>query len=86
MIGHSVGEMGAGYADNGLTREQMILAAYSRGKASLETPVIKGMMAAIGKSLYYFRKVSKNFYILCTETFKRYCFYSKIFQVKDIMK
>lgn len=49
MIGHSVGEIAAAYADGCLTREQMILSAYSRGKASIETPLIKGMMAAIGK-------------------------------------
>lgn len=62
LIGHSVGEIAAGYADGCLSREQMILSAYSRGKASLETPLIKGMMAAIGKSLYYLVKVSRKFY------------------------
>ena len=31
-----------------MTAEQMILAAYSRGKASLDAKLIKGMMAAVG--------------------------------------
>lgn len=48
IIGHSVGEMGCAYADGCMTAEQMILAAYSRGKASLEATLVKGMMAAIG--------------------------------------
>lgn len=49
MIGHSVGELGCAYADGCFTAEQMILSAYSRGKASIETDLIKGFMAAIGK-------------------------------------
>lgn len=48
IIGHSVGELGCAYADGCLTAEQMILSAYSRGKASLEATLIKGMMAAVG--------------------------------------
>uniref|UniRef100_A0A1B0AA77 Fatty acid synthase n=1 Tax=Glossina pallidipes TaxID=7398 RepID=A0A1B0AA77_GLOPL len=48
IIGHSVGELGCGYADDAFTPEQMILAAYSRGKVSLEVEKIKGSMAAIG--------------------------------------
>lgn len=48
MIGHSVGEMGCAYADGCFTAEEMILAAYARGRASLETELPKGMMAAIG--------------------------------------
>ncbi|CAD6995489.1 unnamed protein product [Ceratitis capitata] len=36
IIGHSVGELGCGYADDCFTAEQMILAAYYRGKVSLE--------------------------------------------------
>lgn len=49
-IGHSVGELGCAYADGCFTAEQMILAAYSRGMASLETKKIRGSMAA-GKSI-----------------------------------
>ena len=48
IIGHSVGELGCAYADGCFTAEQMILAAYSRGVASIETPMIQGSMAAIG--------------------------------------
>lgn len=48
IIGHSVGELGCGYADEGFSPEQMILASYYRGKVSLEIEKIKGSMAAIG--------------------------------------
>ncbi|KAG5679912.1 hypothetical protein PVAND_009448 [Polypedilum vanderplanki] len=48
VIGHSVGELGCAYADNCFTAEEMILSAYSRGMASLETKVVRGSMAAVG--------------------------------------
>lgn len=48
IIGHSVGELGCAYADGCFTAEEMILSAYSRGMASLETKVVFGSMAAIG--------------------------------------
>lgn len=48
IIGHSVGELGCAYADGCFTAEQMILSAYSRGLASIETEVIFGSMAAVG--------------------------------------
>lgn len=48
IIGHSVGELGCAYADGCFTAEQMMLAAYSRGKASLDAELIPGMMAAVG--------------------------------------
>lgn len=48
MIGHSVGELGCAYADGCFTAEEMILAAYARGRASVETELPAGMMAAIG--------------------------------------
>lgn len=48
IIGHSVGELGCAYADGCFTAEQMILAAYARGRASIEVELIDGMMAAIG--------------------------------------
>ncbi|XP_050423058.1 fatty acid synthase-like [Adelges cooleyi] len=48
IIGHSVGELGCAYADGCLTAEEMLLAAYARGVASIETDLIPGMMAAIG--------------------------------------
>lgn len=49
IVGHSVGELGCAYADGCFTAEQMMLAAYSRGKASLDASLVKGMMAAVGK-------------------------------------
>ena len=49
IVGHSVGELGCAYADGCFTAEQMVLAAYYRGRASLETDLIKGLMAAVGK-------------------------------------
>ena len=48
IMGHSVGELGCAYADGCFTAEEMILSAYSRGMASLETKIIQGSMAAIG--------------------------------------
>ncbi|KAK0072351.1 hypothetical protein PV326_000156, partial [Microctonus aethiopoides] len=48
IIGHSVGELGCAYADGCFTAEQMVLAAYSRGLASLEANTIRGSMAAVG--------------------------------------
>lgn len=48
IIGHSVGELGCAYADGCFTAEQMILSAYSRGLASVETKVPYGSMAAVG--------------------------------------
>ncbi|XP_043250638.1 fatty acid synthase-like [Colletes gigas] len=48
IIGHSVGELGCAYADGCFTAEQMVLSAYSRGLASIETKMIRGSMAAIG--------------------------------------
>lgn len=48
IVGHSVGELGCAYADGCFTIEETILAAYSRGVASVETKVISGAMAAIG--------------------------------------
>ncbi|KAJ8711409.1 hypothetical protein PYW07_008651 [Mythimna separata] len=48
IIGHSVGELGCAYADGCLSAEEMILAASSRGRMSLETKFIRGSMAAVG--------------------------------------
>lgn len=48
MIGHSVGELGCAYADGCFTAEQMIMSAYSRGMASIESNLINGYMAAVG--------------------------------------
>nr|XP_032526695.1 fatty acid synthase-like [Danaus plexippus plexippus] len=48
IIGHSVGELGCAYADGCFTAEEMILSAYSRGLVSVQTPFIRGSMAAVG--------------------------------------
>lgn len=56
IIGHSVGELGCAYADGCFTAEQMIVAAFCRGKASVETKKIFGSMAAIGMG---YRKLKK---------------------------
>jgi fatty acid synthase len=53
IVGHSVGELGCSYMDGCFTAEQMVLAAYYRGRASLETKLIHGLMAAVGKSVRY---------------------------------
>ncbi|XP_054762953.2 fatty acid synthase-like [Lytechinus pictus] len=48
MIGHSVGELGCGYADESLTAEETVLAAYWRGRCVMEAELPPGAMAAIG--------------------------------------
>lgn len=48
IVGHSVGELGCAYADGSFTAEQMILAAYWRGKAVEEAELEHGAMAALG--------------------------------------
>lgn len=48
IVGHSVGEVGCAYADGTLTAEQAVLAAYSRGRAILESKLPPGAMAAVG--------------------------------------
>jgi len=49
FVGHSLGELGCGYADDTLTAEQAVLAAYWRGQAFLESDVAHFAMAAIGE-------------------------------------
>ncbi|XP_045518361.1 fatty acid synthase-like [Pieris brassicae] len=56
IIGHSVGELGCAYADGCFTAEEMILSAYSRGLVSVQTPFIRGSMAAVGLG---FTEISK---------------------------
>ncbi|KAK0397543.1 hypothetical protein QR680_002165 [Steinernema hermaphroditum] len=51
IIGHSTGEMGCGYADGGLTREQTMQLAYHRGHTIMNSKLpIVGGMAAVGLS------------------------------------
>ncbi|XP_061181837.1 fatty acid synthase-like [Saccostrea echinata] len=48
IVGHSVGELGCGYADGSLTAEETLLAAYWRGRCILESDLPTGGMAAVG--------------------------------------
>jgi len=48
IIGHSLGELACGYADGCFTAEETIMAAYARGRASVDTTFPKGLMAAVG--------------------------------------
>jgi len=48
IVGHSVGELGCAYADGCFTAEQTVLAAFSRGRAILESKLEGGAMAAVG--------------------------------------
>lgn len=50
IVGHSVGELGCAYADDALTQEQTLLAAYWRGKCIENAKLPKGLMAAVGLS------------------------------------
>ena len=49
-LGHSAGEIAAGYADGCLTREQTVLIAYHRGRMAPDHGVSGGLMAAVGLS------------------------------------
>ena len=48
IVGHSVGELGCGYADGSLTAEETVLAAYWRGRCIKEAKLPPGGMAAVG--------------------------------------
>ncbi|NXF89098.1 FAS synthase, partial [Eubucco bourcierii] len=48
IVGHSVGEVACGYADESLSHEEAILAAYWRGKCVKEGKLPAGGMAAVG--------------------------------------
>ncbi|XP_071429466.1 fatty acid synthase [Pithys albifrons albifrons] len=48
IVGHSVGEVACGYADNSLSHEEAILAAYWRGRCVKEANLPAGGMAAVG--------------------------------------
>ncbi|XP_060802513.1 fatty acid synthase-like [Amyelois transitella] len=48
IVGHSVGELGCAYADETLTVEQTVLAAYWRGHSIVNAKLAPGAMAAVG--------------------------------------
>ena len=51
IIGHSTGEMGCGYADGAITREETMKLAYHRGTSIMNSKLdVKGGMAAVGLS------------------------------------
>ncbi|XP_039755412.1 fatty acid synthase [Pararge aegeria] len=50
IVGHSVGEIGCAYADETLTGEQAVLAAYWRGRSIVDAGLAPGAMAAVGLS------------------------------------
>ncbi|CAB3260160.1 unnamed protein product [Arctia plantaginis] len=50
IVGHSVGEIGCAYADETLTAEQAVLAAYWRGRSIVDAKLSPGAMAAVGLS------------------------------------
>lgn len=47
IIGHSMGELAAGYADGGLTEEQAILCSYYIGYITVRDRNVKGTMVAV---------------------------------------
>lgn len=49
IIGHSVGELGCGYADGSLTARETVIAAYWRGRCIVEAELEPGAMAAVGE-------------------------------------
>lgn len=60
IVGHSLGELGCAYADGTCDAEEMILSAYSRGMASLETKIIHGSMAAVGLGYAQLKDIVPN--------------------------
>ncbi|KAG0427270.1 hypothetical protein HPB47_025663 [Ixodes persulcatus] len=48
MVGHSLGEIGCGFADGGLTAEQAVLCAYWWGRCAELSNLPKGATAAVG--------------------------------------
>ncbi|KAJ8935858.1 hypothetical protein NQ314_012613 [Rhamnusium bicolor] len=52
IVGHSVGEVGCAYADGTLTGEQAVLAAYSRGRAILESKLPQGQWQHSGTAFH----------------------------------
>ncbi|XP_019359228.1 PREDICTED: fatty acid synthase isoform X1 [Gavialis gangeticus] len=50
IIGHSVGEVACGYADDSFSHEEAILSAYWRGRCVKEANLPRGKMAAVGLS------------------------------------
>jgi malonyl CoA-acyl carrier protein transacylase len=60
IVGLALGELGCSYVDSCLSAEQVVLAAYYCGRAVLETQLIRGSMAAVGKSST-FRHIAQKY-------------------------
>jgi hypothetical protein len=58
IVGLSLGELGCSYVDSCFLAEQVVLAAYYSGHAVLETHLIRGSVAAVGKS-FTFRHIAQ---------------------------
>ncbi|KAL1132201.1 hypothetical protein AAG570_010158 [Ranatra chinensis] len=66
FVGIAAVQLGCAYADGCLTAEQMILSAYARGKASIESKLIRGKMAAVGLSYEQMKdKIPEGIEIAC---------------------
>lgn len=50
VIGHSVGELICAYVDGSFTLEQTMLTSFLRARSIIDSNLVKGAMAAIGKS------------------------------------
>lgn len=60
IVGHSVGEVACGYADESLSHEEAILAAYWRGKCVKDGKLPPGGMAAVGRYTLVKRVIQKS--------------------------
>lgn len=65
ILGHSVGELACGYADNSLSHEEAILAAYWRGRCVKEAKLPPGGMAAVGRYTLTKREIWESESDLC---------------------
>lgn len=65
ILGHSVGEVACGYADNSLSHEEAILAAYWRGRCVKEAILPPGGMAAVGRYMLSKRVIEESACDLC---------------------
>lgn len=71
IIGHSMGEIGCGYADGVLTLEEAILFAYYRGEVSITTNTIHGSMAAVALGYAQIKQqLPEEVYVACRNSSK----------------
>lgn len=65
IVGHSVGELACGYADDSLSHEEAILSAYWRGLCVQEAKLPPGAMAAVGRYTLTKRVIRESTPYLC---------------------